>query len=306
MLVGSSMETYVSKNSIRLFVICLLMVTGCDSGRLKQFSSLASAGSAYAAAFPAFSSSVGLAFITINNDQAIQAHPLAVDPDAAKKQILKQDADIKIYLATLNRLNAEVKLLGAYFDAMCRLSGSGPKDQLVTSANGLIEQISSLNTALEQTTLPDSKTLGGLAGPVIKVIVAHYQVKALDENLDRHAQVIDRALALQAAAVEAMSHQLALNLEGDDQFREMALVVNPYRQKELPRSWAADRTAYLQSSVSLQSADAAKDAIAKLRSCFKDVVANKDSVVDFNGLLDAVGAMAGYAQTVKAAVEATK
>jgi len=295
------------KKPISLLVLCVLMVSGCDAERLKQYSLLASVGSAYAAAFPAFSTAVGSSFITINNDLAIREHPLAAsDPERAKTKILQQDADIKTYLATLNRLNAQVKILGAYFDALGRLAGTKSSDQTVTSANGLVEQISSLNTTLGATKLPNSKTLDELAGPFAKIVVAHFQVKALDENLDRHAQVIDRALALQNAVVEVMSKQLALDLKGDDQIRETILVVDPYKQKELSKTWAADRAAYVQSSVSIESADAAQQAITKLRSTFHYVVTNKDHEVDFNGVLDAIGAMAGYAVNVKSAVESTK
>jgi hypothetical protein len=288
-----------------LTLLTFLLLSGCDSERLQQFSSLAAAGSAYSAAFPAFSAQLGSAYITINNDQAIITHAIPVDAETAKAQILRQDADLKAYLTTLDKLNAQATILGAYFNAMGQLAGSNPSDQIVSSADGLVQQLSAANDALGKSkisSLPDAKTINDLAGPVINIVVAHFQVKALNRHLEEHAQVVNRALALQEKAIDAMTKQLSSALVGDDQFRETKQVVSPYLAKDLPESWAADRTAYIQSSVTLQSTDAAKNAITELRSTFQDVVANNSSPLDFNGLLDAIGAMAAYANSVKAAL----
>src|SRR6516165_1281256 len=111
-----------------------MLLSGCDSERLKEFSSLAAAGSAYTDAFPAFSNQLESAVIKINNDQAVRAHALASDPETAKKFLLQQDADLKAYLRTLHRINAQVQILGAYFNAMADLASAKPSEQIVTSA----------------------------------------------------------------------------------------------------------------------------------------------------------------------------
>jgi hypothetical protein len=279
-----------------------MLLSGCDSERLKEFSSLAAAGSAYTDAFPAFSNQLESAVIKINNDQAVRAHALASDPETAKKFLLQQDADLKAYLRTLHRINAQVQILGAYFNAMADLASAKPSEQIVTSANGLVDQLEGINSAVGKSklrSLPDAKAIDELAGPVINVVVTHLQVNALDQNLQKNAEVVDRALALQEAAIKAMTLQLSLALQGDDPLREQNQVVAPYLLKELPNGWAADRTVYLRSSMSSDSVDAAQKAITKLRAAFQDVVADKASQADITGLLEQIGEMSEYANKAK-------
>jgi len=304
-------RTSVNKTAVRLLVLCgVLLLSGCDSERLKEFSSLAAAGSAYAAVSPSFAAQLGSAQITINNDQAVIAHANPIDPATAKHNIRQQDADLKAYLSTLDRLNAQAALLGAYFDAMAQLANSKNTDQIVTSANGLIAQINKVNDSVAQSKLsnsPTAKSIEDLVGQAAGLVVTHFQVKALDNNLEANAKTIDRALALQEAAIRAMQLQFSLALAGDDAFREETQVISPYvSTKDLPKSWASDRTAYIQSSVSMASADAAEAAITKLRVAFQEVVQNKGSQVDFNGILDAIGKMAGYANDVKTAISSSR
>ena len=301
----------MTKNAVRLSVFCgFLLLTGCDSERIEQFSSLAAAGSAYAATFPVLSEQLGNAQITITNDQAVAAHMAGIDTDTAKAKISQQDTDLKIFLSTIDKLNAQTAVLGAYFAAMAQLANSKNSDQIVTSANGLYTQLKSVNAAVGNSKFssdPAAKTIDELLGPVTQLVVAHFQVKALDANLNAHAQEVDRALALQEKAVQEMTLILSLAVNGDDKAREQSQVIGPYvSTKDLPKSWASDRTAYIRSSVSLASADAAKDAITKLRTAFQDVVQNKSSQIDFNSLLDVIGKMAGYANDVKTAITTTK
>ena len=217
---------------------------------------------------------------------------------------------LSAYLSTLDRLNTQAALLGAYFDAMAQLANSKNTDQIVTSANGLIAQINKVNDSVAQSKLsnsPTAKSIEDLVGQGAGLVVAHFQVKALDKNLETNAKTIDRALALQEAAIKAMKLQFSLALAGDDAFREETQVISPYvSTKDLPKSWASDRTAYIRSSVSLASADAADTAITKLRVAFQEVVQNKGSEVDFNGILDAIGKMTGYASDVKTAISGSK
>ena len=287
------------------FMLTVFFLSACDSAKLKQFSSLAAAGSAYTATFPAFSNQLGAAMITINNDQAVRAHANPIDLQTAKSYLLQQNADLKAYLKTLDRLNAQVQVLGAYFDAMGALANSKASDPIVDSANALVDQLKGVNDALGKSKLnglPGSRSIDELTGPAIGLVVAHFEVKALDQNLQANADVVDRALALQDTAVKAMTAQLSPALQGDDKLREQTQVVDPYLLHELPKGWAADRTAYLRSSATLDNADAAQMAITNLRAAFRDVVTKKDSQVDFSGLLDAIGGMAGYSNSVRAAL----
>jgi hypothetical protein len=291
--------------SLRIALLgVVVFLSGCDSERLKEFSSLAAAGSAYAATFPTLTNQLGSAHIMIDSDFAISQKKVhSQDPSLLAKAIGEQDVQLKHYLATLDKLNAHAALLGAYFDAMAQMANTKNSEQVATSANGLLTHIGDLNATIKNAKI-GTKTISDFLEVESKLVVAHFQVKALDENIQTHADVIDKALSLQEAAIKAIRAELTDDLSNINQFNEQDKVIGPFVASgtDVPKSWSADREAYIRSTLMLENADAAQNAITKLRGTFRDVVQDKGAQVDFNGLLTAIGGMAGYANAVKAAV----
>ena len=287
------------------FLVCLVSATlsfaGCDSQRLQQFSTLATAGSAYAATFPVFADELGSAQIAIDSATEVRHRPESQDPAKARQLVAQADTDMKAYLATLERLKAHAALLGAYFDTMAQLSSGKNSDQIAASADGLLTSLGALNASVKNASL-FGQPISTFVDAGVPLVVAHFQVKALNANLEKNAAVIDEALSLQQAAVKAMQTQFTQAVTSSYKLRESQEVLDPYAAPgELPKWWVSNREAYLRSAVSTESADAAVAAITGLRQAFRDAVENKPQALSLRDLLDLIGKMAGYASSAKAA-----
>jgi hypothetical protein len=295
----------------RLFTAALFLTlfsAGCDNGRLAQFGGFAAAGTAYVTAFHAFTQEVGTAFITADSASSIVAREAAGDQNLKlhaadyRKQIEADDLSLKTYLTTLQTLDEQASLLASFFAAITALTDGKASTATVTSLNGLVDSINTVNPAIEKASF-GGQSVKSFLGSVAAPTVAHFEVRALDENLKKWSPVLDKALALQEASVAAMTAQLQDSLKASLQVQETNSVLTPYvTPGPLPGSWAANREAYLRQNVVLQSADSAKKAVATLHADFRILVADKNSKIDFSVLTQEIGKMSGFTAAVKSSL----
>jgi hypothetical protein len=147
--------------------------------------------------------------------------------------------------------------------------------------------------------------------PVTDLVVAHFEAKALNENLEANAKVIDPALSLQEAAVAAIGFQMKASLASSLAARETTDVLDPYQGTDpanpwRPDKWASNRDAYVRATVTLDSVGSAKKAITQLRQGFRDLVANEGTSINFQTLLDDINKMAGYVSALQSSASAAK
>lgn len=285
--------------AVAMALLLLLGATGCDHERAAQFGTFAAAGTAYVTTFHGFTDEAGRAFIAADSASLLTARLLAGGQVAAHRQefvrdLTASDAQMQQYLRNLQRLDAHASLLGAYFAALTRLTDGKASNATVASLDGLVDALSAFNPQIETVSF-GGHGVKGFMHPAAELIIAHYQVKMLNRELQRSAPVIDRALALQQAAVEALGAQMQASQGASLAGEEEAAVVEPYvTAGPLRPDWTVNRNAYLRRQAALAGVVSASAAITELHQAFRDLVAGKGSSVDFPALLAAIGKMAGY------------
>lgn len=296
----------MKKPVLAMVLIASMALSGCDTTRLSQFGSFAAAGTAYVTTFQTFTADAGSAFISADSATLIVARNQAgnqISTNAAfyEKNIAADDVTLQQYLANLQKLNAHAALLGAYFAAITQLTNGKASAATVTDLDSLVDSINTFNPEIEKASFA-GKNVKDYLGAVTNLVVAHFEVKALDAQLAKAAPVIDKALSLQEAAVKAIGAQMKDSLAASLQVQESTNVLTPYvTAGPLPTSWAANREAYLRENLNLQSADSAETAITSLHKAFTELVTNKQPTINFASLMSDIGKMAGYAADVKAA-----
>lgn len=290
----------------RVTLVATLYLVGCDTDRLAQLGAFAAAGTAYVTTFQTFTATAGSAFIASDSATFVKARSnqddahLTQNAKILRASIAQDDATLKAYLANLQKLNAHAQLLGAYFAAITQLTDGKASAATVTSMNSLVDSIDKYNPEIEKASFA-GKNVKDFIGPITQLAVTHYEVKALDEQLKHAAPVIDKALTLQQAAIEALSTQLKDSLSASLQLQESSDVLDPYvTPGPLPVTWIASREAYIRQDVTLQSADCADAAIKSLHAAFTKLATDKTSRIDFAKLYSDIGSMAGFTAAAQA------
>ncbi|WP_353063809.1 hypothetical protein RBB77_21505 [Tunturibacter psychrotolerans] len=282
----------------------IFLIAGCDSERLKQFSDLAAAGTAYAAAEAALSDQLSSTYIQADSVLLARQKDIKTQaPASALEAAIKQaNTDVETYLVTLSKVDQQTKILGMYFTQMSLLADTKNSDGIVKSADGLLEQLGSIDKSLESTAI-GGKVVGDSVKEFAPLVVEHFQVKALDANLQKNADEIDRALALQQAAISVMTTALTQSLSTINSYTEDEKVVGPFKSPgPLPKTWVQDRETLIRTQLDLAKSQAANDSVTKLRTAFRDVVSNKGAKVNFSDLLNTISQMAGYVSDLKTTV----
>ena len=221
-----------------------------------------------------------------------------------RASLVQDDQTLKEYLANLQKLDAHAKLLGEYFASITSLTNGKASAATVTSLDALVDSINTFNPQIEKASFA-GKNVKDFLAPVTQLAVAHYEVKALDKQLEHAAPVIDKALSLQQAAVEALTAQLSDSLSASLQLQESSKVLDPYlKPGALPSNWAAEREAYLRQDVTLQTANCADEAIKSLHKAFTQLTTDKNSKIDFRKLLTDIGTMAGFTAAANSSLSA--
>src|SRR5262249_500170 len=130
------------------------------------------------------------------------------------------------------------------------------------------------------------------------LVIARFQVRALDEHLQKAAPAIDKALSLQEAAVDAIASQMKASLAASLEVRETTDVIQPYVNGPSAK-WNANRESFLRAKVTIDSVDHAKTAISQLRLAFRQLVESRNATIDLPTLLREINKMVGYASALE-------
>ena len=285
-----------------------LALCGCDQERLDQYSTFATAGSLYVASFHQLTTQAGSAMIAVDSVVFIQEHSnvasdLAKHPKVYSDKLTQHDKLLLQHLAVLKLLDAHATLLGSYFNAIAKLTDGKTATATSAGATDLLKAIDGMDNDISKCTL-GGKTVSEYVTVGTSFVVAHFQVKALDDQLQSSAPIIERALELQEAAVAALSQEIKSSLGDALSAKEMSDVINPYlNAHDLPANWNTNREAYLRASMTLTTADSAQTAIKQLHNSFKQLVENKTGPVDLQTLVKGVTDMAAYANAADATLK---
>lgn len=289
-------------------VLSALALCGCDQERLDQYSAFATAGSLYVASFHQLTTQAGSAMIAVDSVVFIQEHSnvasdLSKHPKVYSDKLTQHDKLLQQHLAVLRLLDAHATLLGSYFSAIAKLTDGKTATATSAGATDLLKAIDGMDDDISKCTL-GGKTVSEYVTVGTAFVVAHFQVKALDDQLQRSAPIIERALELQEAAVAALSQEIKASLGDALAAKEISDVINPYlNPHDLPANWNTNREAYLRASATLNTVDCARTAINQLHNSFKQLVENKTGPVDLQTLVKGVTDMAAYANAADATLK---
>jgi hypothetical protein len=284
-------------------VLCAL-ASGCDSGRLSQFSSFAAAGSQYVQNFHQLTAQAGSAMIASDSAVLIVARAQAGDALGAHRaeftnEIQINDRGLEEYLATIQKLDAHATLLGSYFAAISDLTNGSSNARFADAADTILDSINRFNPEIEKTNI-GGQPIKNFIQPATSLVVDHFAVRALDEQLKKAAPAIDVALGLQEAAVDALTAQIKSSQAVSLEIRESTDVVVPYVSPgNLPASWTSTREAFIRDKATINGLSSARSAIAQLRATFRELVQNKNASPDIPALIGAVEKMSVFTSAVK-------
>jgi len=292
-------------------VAVLIILSACDSERLGQFSAFATAGSLYVTNLHPVIQEAGSAMIAADSTTLIAERNLAngtsgsveKDPDHFKSRVIEDDQLIEKYLANLQLVDEHATVLGSYFHAIAQLTDGKAASGTASAATDLLDSISKLNVKMGDIKFKGptvSDTAKSLASAATSVIVAHFEVKALDEQLTKAQPVIQQALTLQEAALHLIGEQLKEDLRATLTAEETTEVVDPYLQKQgVPPNWNSSREKFLRAKVNIDRVNSAETAAKKLNITFKQLVENKNASPDMTSLLSDISKMSGYASSLE-------
>jgi hypothetical protein len=230
-----------------------------------------------------------------------QAGPaLATHVSDFTSNVQKNDQELEDYLLTLQKLDTHAILLGSYFAAITQLTNGSADSNAAAAADSFWDTINAFNSQIEKATV-GRQPIKNFLQPATSLIVDHFEVKALDDHLKKAAPVIDHALSLQEAAVDALTAQIKASQGTSLEIRESTDVINPYvSSSNLPASWTTSREAFLRDEVTINGLSSSKLAISQLHTTFRQLVQDKHSIPDFATLMSEIGKMSGYVSAVGA------
>lgn len=299
-----------------LFVeIC---VSGCDSSRLSQFSTFASAGSTYVQSLHILVQQAGSTMIAADSATFFASRQRAVtDPTGAavtwdpqkdqnEQAISNEDKALRQYLANLQIIDHHATVLGSYFNVITEFTNGNQAKSTVTAADNLVDSLNKLDPAIEEAKFANV-TVKQFIQPVVTLVVDHFAVRALEEDLNRNAKTIDQALNLQQAAVTAIGAQISASTSATLEVQEQTDIILPYAGSgQLSEAdWNSKRLAFLETQATLQNLSSANKAITDLRKDFQELVQNKNAAIDFNTLMNDINSMAGYIAAVESGASNT-
>ena len=262
-----------------LLAICLLL-SGCASTKINQFSRFAELGSAYSEAVMGLTKEAGNVAIDADSTALIKGRE-QLTPKERGETIIEHNKLLRERIALLRDLRRHTQLLRSYFLALAALAKSDAPSGIGTAAEDVANSLGKMSERIKNAkvgALPVSEFIG----PVVKITVGQFQRGALEKELRARAPTIERELELQQAAMQAIAGQMRTDLEVLQKREEALEVVNPFRaaKDSLPSDWTKRRKELLNAHISLDSVDAGAELARNLKLSFLALVENRFDLSD--------------------------
>lgn len=297
---SESKERISSRRTLALlavFVWCLTLAS-CAAVKTNQFKQFSQAGVAYSNAVTVLVDESGSTAIDADSMVLVKTRP-HLSEDARKEAISTQNTDLRKRMAILGDLKRHSRLLRSYFEALGALAESDKPSQIGTAAEGVVQALGKLHPSIENANV-GKLPVAGFVGGVTKITVGHFRAAALEDELTKRGQTIERELELQQAVLRALGQQMRTDLQAMIQQQESNGVDIPFVKDEpLPGSWSNDRKEILQSQMSLASVDSAADAATKLKIAFVALAEGRFQLVDVPTMIGEINEIVALIESVQ-------
>jgi hypothetical protein len=269
-----------------------LLLQGCVSARLAQFSGFSQAGIAYVKASGTFIDEAGSAATRGDSALLLKARPDLSQPER-QERISDANKLLIQRLLLLRQIKRHGQLLQDYFEIMGSMADSKAPESLGAAAQGVYDSLAKLSPTLKNAKI-GSSTVSDFIPAVVPIVVAPLKAKTLEKELRERGPLIERELALQEAMLTVLAQEIKTDLSIELNTQVTEEIIDPYVSgSKVPNDWAAKREEVLGATVAAQSAGAAARAANDLRLGFQKLAANQfDSdalsslIVDINSILD--------------------
>ena len=261
----------------RLALPALLLagLSGCASAKIPEFQAFANAGTAYTQAVTGLITEAGNTAVDANSVKLLQNRSLAPVTAADYQQ---QDQDMRSYLAELNRIEAQTKLLGDYFQSLADLANSNAPESFDTEVQSVATTLEGVTQAVRGTTIAKAEPLAAAAGSVSGLVVKDIQGKELERELNARKDTIAAILQLQQKLLAILSAQTEANLRFTAAQTYDQQVVTPFMAGQVTtqtaQSWMANRLSYLSQPELVQQMITAAQAAQSLQQAWNKLLTN--------------------------------
>jgi hypothetical protein len=232
---------------------CLVIAAlqaGCGSLQVDRGKDLSAAGIAYSRAT---TSVIDMAMDAIVDVSSQTRLPLAARPAQGAEIEKRKEALQKIDTELINNvrqyavLKRSVSAVEGYFVGLQELSGATPGDATEASLKTLADRVNGVSTALGGEAKLTEERKGAIAA-LGKLIVKQAHGAAVARALERDAQMIGRALALQNIVLQAAATDVQAQAEAEAVIFHSERVVKPYLAGGVGQSWIEDRRTYIKAT----------------------------------------------------------
>ncbi len=238
---------------------------------INQFKQFSEAGGAYVEAADGVFGEARRAVVNESSDTLMLTRG-ARSMEQRKQDLESNDARDLQCFAVFKNIQKHNRLLRDYLVALGALAESDAPTEIGTSAQSVYGALAKLSPEIESASIGGS-TIKDLIRPAIKMLFAAFRHSALEKELKARAALIERELALQEAAMQALAEGFKARLVELNTSRKAQEVDLTYIEDgTLPKKWAERRYQLLDASASSEAATAAADAAWKLRLAFQALV----------------------------------
>ena len=278
------------------FMCCI--ASSCAAMKTSQFKQFSQAGISYSSAVTDLLDASGAAAIDTDSMVLVKTRqPLSTTERGAA--IIEHNKTLRERLAILGELRRHARLLSSYFEVLGTLADSNAPSQVGSAAEGVVQALGKLDTSIQNAKVGHTP-VADFVGSVTQIAVGHFKAAALESELKKRAQTIERELDLQQAALSAIAQEMRVDLQAQIQQQESNDIVMPFvRDGLLPDTWSKERKEILQSQISLASVDAAADAAKKLKIAFVALAEGRFQLVDIPSVLSQISEVVALIEKVQ-------
>lgn len=255
--------------------LLLAALTGCATARTADFQAFATAGTTYTQAVTGLITEVGNTAVDANSVKLLQSRSLAQVSPADFQQ---QDQDMRSYLGELTRIQAQVTLLGDYFNALAALSTSSAPQSFDTEVQSLATTLVGVTQDVKGTTIAQASQIETAAGSVGGLVVKEVQGRELKKELEARKQTISEILQLHQALLATLSSQTAANNRFTTALDYDQKVIQPFMAGQVTQpqqqAWMTERLTVLSKPVLVDQVNTTAEAARDLQQAWNKLLSN--------------------------------
>ncbi|HEX3126120.1 MAG TPA: hypothetical protein VH394_02225 [Thermoanaerobaculia bacterium] len=278
-----SARDVLGSSLVRLILPALLLagLTGCATAKVPQFQAFATAGTTYTQAVTGLITEVGNTAVDANSVKLLQNRSLA---PVSLTDFNQQDQDMRNYLGELTRIQAQVTLLGDYFNALAGLATSSAPQSFGTEVQTLATTLVGVTQEVKGTTIAKSSQIATAAGSVGGLVVKGVQGRELKKELEARKQTISDILQLNQVLLATLSSQTEANVRFTNAMTYDQQVIEPFMAGQVSQaqqtSWMSERLSGLSKPVLVQQVNTAAEAARDLQQAWNKLLSNDLTAAD--------------------------